>query len=65
MGMGESTIEKWVRELRAARNSISPQATRSHPLNREFTPLRNDSIELMKKKFEQNLLMLDEPNNSH
>jgi len=31
MGVGKSTMDKWVRQLRAERNGISPQATPMTP----------------------------------
>jgi transposase len=31
MGVGKSNMDKWVRQLRAERNSISPQATPMTP----------------------------------
>ena len=41
MGVGKSTMDKWVRQLRAERNGISPQATPMTPYQLRIRELRD------------------------
>jgi transposase len=65
MGVGKSTMDKWVRQLRAERNGISPQATPITP-----DQLRNRELEKRLRRIEEEkeilkkaaaLLMSDSP----
>lgn len=66
MGVGKSTMDKWVRQLRAERNGISPQATPMTPelgireLEKRLRRVEEEKEILIKAA----LLMSDSLNNS-
>jgi len=68
MGVGKSTMDKWVRQLRAERNGISPQATPMTPDQLRIRELEKrlrrveEEKEILKKATA--LLMSDSLNNS-
>lgn len=68
MGVGKSTMDKWVRQLRAERNGISPQATPMTPDQLKIRELEKrlrrveEEKEILKKATA--LLMSDSLNNS-
>lgn len=67
MGVGKSTMDKWVRQLRAERNGVSPQATPITPDQIRIRELeKNRRVEEEKEILEKAtaLLMSDSLNNS-
>lgn len=68
MGVGKSTMDKWVRQLRAERNGVSPQATPMTPDQIRIRELEKrlrrveEEKEILKKATA--LLMSDSLNNS-
>ena len=67
MGVGKSTMDKWVRQLRAERNGVSPQATPITPDQIRIRELeKNRRVEEEKEilKKATALLMSDSLNNS-
>ena len=68
MGVGKSTMDKWVRQLREERNGVSPQATPMTPDQRRIRELEKkirrveEEKEILKKATA--LLMSDSLNNS-